>query len=72
MNNRNEYADCGMFTEQWRNPPPPFNPEYDPTAKDRYAAVSASMEEDNYYSNHTREECRLEWARRYNALKSNS
>ena len=65
----NKYANCGMFTEYWRNPPPPFNPDYDPAAKDRYTRVTASMEADDYYSNHTREECRIEWARRYEEEK---
>lgn len=66
---RQEYAECGMFTYWWRNPPPPFNQDYDPQAKARYAQVTASMEADDYYAGHSREECRDEWRRRYEALK---
>jgi len=63
--------DCylGGFDYQWKNPPAGFNPEYDPRAKGRYAKVSQSMEADHFYSNHTREECRIEWRRRYDQLK---
>lgn len=52
------------------NPPAPFNPDYDPKAKDRYVAVSASMEADGFYLNHSREEARIEWAKRYDALRA--
>jgi len=65
---KHEYAPCGIFTEQWRNPPPPFNPDADPRARDKFAAVTASMERDDFYTTHTREECRIEWRRRYDAL----
>ena len=64
------YEGVGFFEEQWRNPPAPFNPLFDPKAKDRYAAVTRSMEKDDYYANHSREECKAEWARRYDALKN--
>lgn len=59
----------GGLDYHWKNPPAPFNPLYDPGAKARYAAVTKSMEEDDFYASHTREECRLEWRRRYDALK---
>lgn len=52
-----------------RNPPPPFNPLFDPAAKARYAQVTASMEADGFYATHTRAECAAEWQRRYDALK---
>jgi hypothetical protein len=55
---------------QWKNPPSGFNPDYDPKAKERYAQTSVSMENDGFYSNHTREECRLEWRRRYDLFES--
>ena len=45
--------------------PRPFNPAYDPKAKGRYAAVTASMEADGYYEKNTRAECAVEWRRRY-------
>ncbi len=51
------------------NPPAPFNPLYDANAQDRYARVTKSMEDDNYYEGHSREECKAEWARRYDADK---
>lgn len=60
----------GGLDYQWKNPPAPFNPLYDPEAKARYAAVTKSMEADDFYANHTREECRLEWRRRYEERKS--
>lgn len=63
------YEGCGYFEEHWRNPPAPFNPLFDPKAKTRYERVTKSMEEDGYYASHTREECKNEWARRYEALK---
>ena len=59
----------GGFDYEWRNPPPPFNPLFDPDAAARYAAVSASMESDGFYSGHSREQCRIEWRRRYDAIK---
>ena len=57
------------FMQQWENPPKPFNPDFDPKAKDRSSKVTASMEQDFFYDNHTREECRLEYLRRYDLLK---
>ena len=64
------YEGVGFFQEQWRNPPPPFNPLFDPKAKDRYARVTRSMEEDDFYASHTREECKAEWRRRYKELEA--
>jgi hypothetical protein len=65
--------DCylGGFDHEHKNPPAPFNPDFDPKAKERYANVTKSMEADDYYANHTREECRVEWAKRYDFLKIN-
>jgi hypothetical protein len=50
--------------------PATFNPQFDPKAKARSAQVSASMEADGFYDKHTREECKAEWRRRYDALKA--
>lgn len=50
--------------------PPPFNPEYDPKADARFREVSKSMQDDGYYSNHTRQECKEEWRKRYEKLKA--
>lgn len=70
MNLKQYNCYLGGLDYQWKNPPSGFNPDHDPKAKERYAQVSASMESDGFYSNHTREECRLEWRRRYDLLKS--
>jgi hypothetical protein len=59
------YEGVGFFEQAWKNPPAPFNPLFDPKAKDRFAAVTKSMEADNFYASHSREECRAEWRRRY-------
>lgn len=56
-----------MFNHDYK--PAPFNPSYDPQAKQRYADVTESMELDGYYDTHTRAECADEWARRYDTLK---
>lgn len=60
----------GFFDHQWKNPPAPFNPAFDPKARGRFETVSSSMERDGYYTGHTREECKVEWARRYEQLKA--
>lgn len=59
----------GGFDHEHKNPPAPFNPEADPKAEGRYAEVTASMQADDFYANHTREECKAEWRRRYDLLK---
>lgn len=59
------YEGVGFFEREWREPPSPFNPLFDPGARDRYARVSASMQKDDFHASHTREECRNEWRRRY-------
>lgn len=53
------------------NPPPAFNPNYDPRAAARYSRVTASMQRDDFYSNHTRDECKLEWRARYEKEREN-
>jgi len=63
------YGHQGPFWREHNFPPAPFNPDSNPQqAKARYAAVSASMQADNYYATHTQEECKEEWARRYKLL----
>lgn len=59
----------GPFDHEHRSPPPPFNPLFDPDAEDRYRRVTQSMQDDGFYDNHTREECKVEWGRRYDRLK---
>lgn len=60
----------GGLDHAWKNPPAPFNSDFDPKAKDRFEAVTDSMERDGYYADHTREECKAEWRRRYEHLKA--
>lgn len=60
----------GPFTNEWNNPPAPFNPQFDPKAAARSSAAAESMSADGYYDTHTREECAAEWRRRYDDLKS--
>ena len=48
-----------------KNPPAIFNSECNPKTKDVWAKVTQSMEDDNFYASHTREECATEWKRRY-------
>jgi len=57
-----------MFLFEHNNPPAPFNPLYDPKASARYKEVTTSMERDNFYTTHTREECKIEWGQRYSNL----
>ena len=45
-----------------------FNPEFDPRASEKYTIVSNSMVKDDFYKNHSKTECKTEWARRYNEL----
>jgi hypothetical protein len=49
---------------------PSLQSAFDPKAKGRSAAVTASMEKDNFYEGHRREECGVEWRRRYDELKA--
>lgn len=69
MNKKQAIALERHFKEQHENPPAPFNPAFDPKAKERYRKVSESMEADGFYKTHSRKECRLEWARRYQEFK---
>jgi hypothetical protein len=64
------YEGVGFFESQWRNPPPSFNPLFDPNAAARFASVTASMEADGFYISRSRAECKAEWERRYDALKA--
>ena len=61
------------FQDHWEwlhnNPPLPFNPLYDPKASTRFRNTSNSMVADNFYATHTREECKVEWGKRYDQLK---
>jgi hypothetical protein len=59
----------GPLWHEHNFPPNPFNPDYDPKAEDRFYTVTSSMEKDNFYATHTREECKVEWTKRYQALK---
>jgi hypothetical protein len=61
---------CGPLHNAHRRLPRPFNPLADANAERRYAATTASLQADDFYANHTREECRVEWARRYDEFKA--
>ena len=56
------------FDDLHEHPPAPFNPDYDSQAATKYAQVVAGLEDDGWYANHTREECKAEWRRRYESL----
>ena len=60
----------GIFDHWHKNPPAGFNPDFDPGAKQRFADVTASLEADNFYATHTRQECKTEWHKRYESLKA--
>jgi len=60
----------GGFDYEHKNPPKPFNPEADARAEGWYNATTTSMMRDKYYSNHTRAECKKEWAKRYDSIKN--
>lgn len=49
--------------------PLPFNPAYRKAARQWAAQATDSMERDGYYDTHTREQCAVEWRRRYDAIK---
>jgi hypothetical protein len=56
--------------DYWKNGPPglkgAFNPDYKPYAVKVRQIVTDSMDQDDFYSTHTREECKVEWNNRYN------
>jgi len=66
----NYTGNLGFFDNEWKNPPAPFNPKYDPKAAERYKKVTSSMVRDDFYANHIREECAAEWRKRYEDLKA--
>lgn len=68
MNAKQRIALEKHFLDQHKNPPPPFNQDYDPKAKGRSSRVAQSMEADSYYAFHSRAECAAEFRRRYAVL----
>jgi hypothetical protein len=56
-----------MMWNEWEhnNPPAPFNPEAKSYASEVWSKVAPSMEADGFYDAHTREECSVEFKRRY-------
>lgn len=62
MPRRDTLAD--HFERLHANPPPSFNPAFDPTARARSDAVARAMEEEGFYDTHTRQECAEEYCRR--------
>lgn len=60
----------GPFWREHNFPPAPFNPDSNAQqAAKRYSQVTASLEADNFYQTHSREECKAEWAKRYASLE---
>ena len=64
-----DYSGVGFFAYDWQYSPPPFNSDFDPKAAQRFSDVTASLEQDNFYATHTREECKEEWHKRYEVLR---
>ena len=54
-----------MFEFEHENPPAAF----DPLARARGVEVVMQMEADGFYDNHTRQECAIEYHKRYEKLK---
>ena len=46
---KQQYAYCGMLTEQWRNPPKPFNPDARPYADQLRKDTTAALEAEGAY-----------------------
>ena len=59
----------GHFEAFHKNPPQAFNPDFDPNAKEWSRIATESMERDDYYRRHSREQCRIEWRRRFDLAK---
>jgi len=51
-----EYAYCGIFTDAWNNPPPPFNPDARPYADQLRQDTTAALEKEGAYKHFTLEE----------------
>ncbi len=65
------YAHCGMFTEQWRNPPAAFNPDARPYAQRLCEETSKALEAEGAYENFTlaeRQALNL-WNKMYSLLR---
>lgn len=60
------------FEHLHNNPYPPLNPEYDPRAKNWSLEATQSMEQEGFYDTHSREECAIEWRRRFDFLKQSA
>ncbi len=56
-----------FFEAQHNNPPKGFNPSFNPKASEISREVVKSMEADGFYTRHSREECSLEYRKRYDA-----
>ena len=58
---------AGFFEALHNNPPKPFNPSFNPKASEISREVVKSMEADGFYTRHSREECSLEYRKRYDS-----
>jgi hypothetical protein len=53
------------FETLHNNPPAPFNPLYNPNSKKASLLAVQSMQSDGFYDNNTREQCSIEYRKRY-------
>jgi hypothetical protein len=67
----NDY-DCylGSMDYEHKNPPAPFNPDYDPRAKDWFAETTASLEAEGFYKTGTPASRKEGWRKRYEEIKA--
>ncbi len=68
---KQEYADCGMFTEHWRNPYRGFNPDYRPYADKLRQDTTVALETEGAYKYFTlKERQALDlWRKMYELLR---
>lgn len=55
-----------MFNHDYK--PAPFNPDFNPNAKEASRMASESMEQDGFYDKNDRADCAVEYKRRYNEI----
>lgn len=65
LEEKKQYDEWKYGPPVWRELIGSLNPDFDPNSKALYVMVTESMEQDNFYDDHTREECAVEWRERY-------
>lgn len=58
------------FDYYHKNPPKPFNPDYDPRASRWYAETTKSLEVEGFYKSGTPTSRKDGWGRRYAEIKN--